>query len=340
MGPVPAIADVRHAVRDSLERIAADAPGSLVLVACSGGADSLALAAAVAFESSAGRAAAVAATMSGLGLEPVVVATVDVVAGGGPEAAARVARYEALDAAAQDLAAVAVLFGHTLDDQAETVLLGLARGSGGRSLAGMSEASGVDGHYRRPLLGISRATTEAACAAAGLSFWTDPHNLDPAFARVRVRVSALPALERALGPGVAAALARTADLLRDDSNALDDWAGRAYAELAISEADAGVALDGAEVAALPAAIRRRVLRLAALAAGTPSGALMAAHLLAVDALITDWHGQGDVALPGGRTASRRYGKLTVSGPPRAEHHLEGQHAWTSPTSEPISSRSC
>ncbi|HEY0871789.1 MAG TPA: tRNA lysidine(34) synthetase TilS, partial [Acidothermaceae bacterium] len=316
------VAAVRCAVRESLEQLSAVAPGSLVLVACSGGADSVALAAAAAFEAprlgfrvggvtvdhrlqegSARRAAAVVTLLSKLGLDPVEAQPVDVPSGkSGPEAAARTARYAALDEVAERLGAASVLLGHTLDDQAETVLLGLARGSGTRSLAGMAAQQS---RYRRPLLGVTRASTRAACADLGLAVWDDPHNSDPAFSRVRVREQVLPMLETALGPGVAAALARTAGLARDDADALDSWAARSYTELADSEGS----LDVARLAELPAAVRRRVLRLAALAAGTTPGALSAVHLQAAEALITDWHGQGAVSLPGGRAAVRRYGRL-------------------------------
>jgi tRNA(Ile)-lysidine synthase len=307
-----------------------------VLVACSGGSDSLALAAAAAFvaprlglrvggvtvdhglqQGSALRAAAVVASMTELGLAPVEVELVDVRGPGGPEAAARTARYAALDGVAERLGASTVLFGHTLDDQAETVLLGLARGSGTRSLAGMAAATagpgrgrhgghgGPGGHYRRPFLATPRAVTRAACADLGLAVWDDPHNVDPAFARARVRADLLPMLEEVLGPGIAAALARTASLARDDADALDLWAATSYRSLV--DADGSLGVD--ELAALPAAVRRRVLRLAAVSAGCPTGAVSSVQLTAIDALITDWHGQGPVSLPGGRLAARRYGRL-------------------------------
>ena len=227
MGPAPAVASIRNAVRQCLADLA---PGDLVLAACSGGADSLALAAALAFvapraglraggvtvdhglqDGSDGRAASVTTALAGLGLDPVRCVAVRVESAGGPEAAARTARYEALSRVAAETGAVAVLLGHTLDDQAETVLLGLARGSGPRSLAGMPPRRGV---FRRPLLGLRRPVTASACAALGLEPWQDPHNGDRRFARVRVRLDALPALEAAVGPGVAEALARTADQAR------------------------------------------------------------------------------------------------------------------------------
>lgn len=314
MGPDPAVAAVRLAVRGALSAIE---PGDRVLVACSGGADSLALAGALAFEAarsghlaggvtvdhglqegSADRAAEVVQVMTGIGLEPAESRAVTVGASGGPEAAARAARYAALDAAAAAHRATAVLLGHTLDDQAETVLLGLARGSGPRSLAGMPGAWGI---YRRPLLHLQRAVTRRACAAMGLRPWEDPHNSDPAFARARVRATIMPALEEHLGPGVAAALARTARMLREDADALDEWAA------AVLRQDSALAVP--VLAALPRAVRTRVLRRSAIAAGSPPGTLAAVHVDAVDALVTAWRGQDHVDLPGRVRAWRRDDRL-------------------------------
>ncbi|MEU9867776.1 tRNA lysidine(34) synthetase TilS [Actinomadura sp. NPDC048021] len=327
MGPDPAVAAVRLAVR----RVLADVPeGAMVLAACSGGADSLALAGALAFEAPrAGRRAGgitidhglqdgsdkradeVVRTMVGLGLDPAGSVAVTVDGPGGPENAARDARYTALDGAADRFGATGVLLGHTQDDQAETVLLGLARGSGARSLAGMPttfrRSSGV--LYLRPLLGLDRATTRRACKAMGLDPWDDPHNIDRAFARVRVRHEALPALEEALGPGVAEALARTARMLRDDADALDEMSARAYSDLEVSEDGYTVAVRLEGLAGLPRAVRTRVLRTAAVRAGSPPGTLAAVHIDAVDRLVTAWHGQRHVDLPGGLRAFRRSGKL-------------------------------
>jgi tRNA(Ile)-lysidine synthase len=329
MGPSPAVATVRCAVRDGLAGLE---PGDLVLAACSGGADSLALAAALAFTGprlglraggvtvdhglqagSAQRAEQVAERLAGMGLDPVETIAVQVSGQGGPEASARVARYAALDAVADRTGAGAVLLGHTLDDQAETVLLGLARGSGARSLAGMPEAAG---RYRRPLLRVSRATTRKACAALGLQPWDDPHNADPAFARPRVRHQALPALESALGPGVTEALARTAGLLRADAEALDGWAETEAKRLMRSapEDTAGLTIDAAGLAGLPEAVRTRVLHRAAVMAGCPAGALTARHVAGMDGLVTRWHGQRWIELPGGIRAVRRHGKLIVGSP--------------------------
>jgi len=323
VGPHPAVAAVRLAVRRAL---AGTGPGQLVLAACSGGADSVALAAALAFEAprlglraggvtvdhglqpgSAGQASRAAAVLTGLGLDPVRTVRVTVAGPGdpgypGPEAAARAARYAALDEVVQAEQAAAILLGHTLDDQAETVLLGLARGSGARSLAGMPPRAGC---YLRPLLEVRRAQTAAACAAQGLVPWADPHNADPGYARVRVRERLLPALEAELGPGVAQALARTARQLRQDGAALDELAAAAAGQLA----DDQPGLSVAGLAELSAAVRARVLRDAALAAGTPGGALAERHITELDALVTGWHGQRWVELPGGVRGQRRCGRL-------------------------------
>jgi len=332
MGPPPAVAEVRWAVRRGLDGLAA---GDLVLAACSGGADSLALAAALAHEAprrglraggvtvdhglqpgSAERARRVAAVLAGLGLDPVEAVPVTVAAGpgaGGPEAAARGARYQALDEVARRTGARAILLGHSLDDQAETVLLGLARGSGARSLGGMPARRG---HYRRPLLGVRRATLRAACDAAGLQPWDDPQNCDPAFTRARVRHQALPALEAALGPGVAQALARTAGQLRSDAEALDEWAA-GQAPL-MRDPDGGWRADALRAA--EPALRTRLLRTAAIEAGCPPGSLTAGHVEALDALVTGWHGQRWTTLPGGVRAMLRCGRLIFAAaaghPPR------------------------
>jgi len=306
----PAVLRTRAAVRASLRDLPA---GSTVLAAVSGGADSLALAAALAHTAtrlpltagavvvdhglqpgSAEQAVRAVGQCRELGLDPVLLHAVKVGRTGGPEAAARAARYAVLKTVDAD----AVLLGHTLDDQAETVLLGLARGSGARSLSGMSA---IAGRYRRPFLGVRRTETRAACRALGLEVWHDPHNADPAYTRVRVRREVLPALEAAIGPGVVEALARSAELLRADADALDEWADKAAAD--------GLAL--AALSALPAAVRTRVLRRAAIAAGAPAGALTSRHVAEMDRLVLDWHGQGPVSLPGGLVAERSYDRLLL-----------------------------
>ncbi|MBM7518106.1 tRNA lysidine(34) synthetase TilS [Nocardioides nitrophenolicus] len=317
MGLHPAIAAVRHGVRRAL---ADREPGATVVVACSGGADSLALLAASVFEGrkaglrvvgatvdhglqpgSAEHAARVVAQMTGLGADETATARVQVdPAGLGVEAAARRARYAVLDQLRAHLHAELVLLGHTRDDQAETVLLGLARGSGGRSLAGMRR--GFD-HYRRPLLDVARADTVAACLADGIEFWEDPHNSDPGFARVRVRQRVLPVLEDELGPGIAATLARTADQVRADVEALDALAASAYAGLGGPD---GLPLAG--LGELLPALATRVLRLAALDAGALDAELFHVHVTALHRLAQGESG-GEVQLPGLVTGFRDGGHL-------------------------------
>lgn len=303
-------------LRDALTGFAATgvAQGRSWCVALSGGADSLALTAAAAAVRpttalivdhglQAGSAAVAEAARTralDLGCVDARILPVEVGASGGPEAAARTARYAALESARDG---APVLLAHTLDDQAETVLLGLGRGSGARSLAGMCIA---DPPWFRPLLGHRRDTTRAACAELGLRPWDDPHNSDPRFTRVRLRLEVLPLLEEVLGGGVAEALARTADALREDNDLLDALAAEH------AEARAGDGLPVAAVQELPGALRRRVLR-AWLLAGGATG-LTDIQIRSVDALVAQWRGQGGVAVgcPVPRTrmfAERRDGVL-------------------------------
>jgi len=308
MDPDPAVAQVRAAVRRFL---AAHVQGGEVAVGCSGGADSLALAAGTVqcgvvvhglvvdhgLQSGSAEVAATAATaLQALGCAKVSVLATTVDGPGGPEAAARRARYAALRGAAGDLP---VLLGHTRDDQAETVLLGLGRGSGPRSIAGMRP---WDPPWGRPLLEVPRSVTAAACAALGLRPWADPHNVDPRFRRVRLRSEVLPLLEDVLAGGVAAALARTAAQLREDLDALDALAA---ALLVCAQQDG--ALDVTVVQHEPAPLRRRVLREWLLGRGVPE--LTDAHLRATDDLVGRWRGQGGVALPGGFVVARAHGRL-------------------------------
>ncbi|MEO6200738.1 MAG: tRNA lysidine(34) synthetase TilS [Cryobacterium sp.] len=317
----PAIADVRRAVRSLLP------VDGLALVGLSGGADSLSLALATAFEApraglragavvidhglqegSAEIAARAAGQARELGLDPVLVRSVSPDgAGAGPEAAARTARYEAFGRALSETGASHVLLGHTLDDQAETVLLGLARGSGPTSLQGMAARTGP---YLRPLLGIRRGQTRQACLDAGLVPWDDPHNADPRYTRVRVRQSVLPTLERELGPGVAEALARTADQLREDAEALDALVIELAPEIC-EPAEAGIAISVAALEANPPALRQRIIRFVAESEFGVS--LQRVHTLAVARLISDWHGQGALDLPGIRVV-RQDGRLILTVP--------------------------
>jgi tRNA(Ile)-lysidine synthase len=291
-------------------------------VAVSGGADSLALAHALSLEApklalrvegvtvdhqlqsqSSVQAEKVVAALLKMGIQKTHVIKVDVEITDGLEASARRARYEALDACAEKTGAVSVFLGHTRDDQSESVLLGLARGSGARSLSAMAMRNGK---YVRPLLAITREETLGACAEAQLDPWDDPHNADKTFTRVRVRHDVIPNLEKNLGPGISAALARTASLLRDDADALDQLAEQEFA------AHDALSLDISRLEKLPKAIRTRVLRMAIYAAGAPAGSLSADHIAPIEALITEWSGQGPSDLPGGVRVSRISGRLSLS----------------------------
>ncbi|MGN6414977.1 tRNA lysidine(34) synthetase TilS [Flexivirga sp.] len=344
-GPHPAVAACRRQVRAALSEAGMGA-GRTVLIAVSGGADSLALAAAVAFEAPKLRITTVAIVVdhqlqagSGevalrateqcrdLGVDHAQVRTVEVAAtGDGPEAAARWERYAALADAAASYGASAVLLGHTRDDQAETVLLALARGSGPRAVTGMAPvAFGLETQSRssaaarptgggtrpvgdlvwlRPLLDVTRAQTHAACAALRLEPWHDPHNGDPRYLRVRVR-RALTDLEDDIGPGVVAGLARTADLIREDLTFLDDWAAQRADELGATSWPVDA------LSALPTPLRTRVWRELLRRAGAPSASVGKVHIDAVDALVTRWHGQQPIHVPGGLQVRRDAGLIEV-----------------------------
>jgi tRNA(Ile)-lysidine synthase len=294
----PALLSVVQAIE---ARLPADEQA--LCVACSGGPDSLALAAATVRirrpdlslaavvvdhglqDGSAGVAARTRDQLVELGYHDVTVVPVEVDrAGQGLEAAARAARYQVLndEAARRD---ATVLLGHTRDDQAETVLLGLARGSGLRSLAGMAPRTG---RYLRPLLSLTRATTVAVCAELGLDPWHDPDNADPAYSRSRVRSRVLPLLEAELGPGIADALARTAVLARDDADLLDELAAEAH--------PAAERLDCSRLNEIPAALRRRVIRSWLVSQGASD--VSYGHVVAVEALVTGWHGQKAIDVSG------------------------------------------
>ena len=316
------IVAIRNAVKPFLQSCEA---GDVVLVAVSGGADSLALAYAILKESqplairavavtvdhqlqenSARQAEKVQSQLKEFGYEKVNIEKVVVDVKSGIEAGARDARYRALSACAEKERAEKIFLGHTRDDQAETVLLGLARGSGTRSLSGMASENGM---YLRPLLGITRAQTVAACEEIGIKFWDDPHNMSPDFSRVRVRNEILPLMEEKIGPGISAALSRSASLLRDDADALDAIANAAISHLDLTD------LDCESLGELSRAIRTRIIRAALYAAGAPSGSITWDHVAAIEALITQWHGQCALNLPGGVKVERISGRLSLLAQP-------------------------
>lgn len=317
MNVAPAELAARHAVGVALHG------ATRVLVASSGGPDSVALAGATAWVAQHEGITAGAAIIDhqlqpssadmtrtaeqgclALGLDPVLVRVVDVGSEGGLEAAARTARYTALAEAADTFGADAVLLGHTRDDQAETVLLRLLRGSGARSLAAMRPVQGI---WRRPFLDVARRdvhqVADAIAARHGIAIVRDPHNTDPAFARVRVRALLEPWSDRDVA---VAGLARSAELLGDDADYLDACAQEEMHRLVRASS-----AEASTLAALPRALRTRVLRLMALDAGVPSGVLTHDHIAAIEALVTQWHGQGEIALPCGVRAWREYGRLRI-----------------------------
>jgi len=313
-----ALLDLRNAVRPFLENLTA---GDSAIVAVSGGADSLALAYTLFKEApelaitliavtidhqlqsgSGDQAKKVQEQLKAIGYQEVIIEKVLVAEKSGIEADARTARYAALDAIANAHGATQIFLGHTRDDQAETVLLGLARGSGTRSLSGMAI---INGKYARPFLQLTRAQTVAACIEAEITPWNDPHNVNEKFSRVRVRNKVMPVMEEEIGPGIAAALARSAAILRDDADALDEMAQAVISRVDLSD------LDCAALAELPRAIRSRVLRAAIYAAGAPSGSVSADHLSGVEAMVTSWRGQGESSLPGGVKVARISGRLSL-----------------------------
>ncbi len=314
------MADARRAVRECLQRHTSSvSDGATFLIAVSGGADSLALAWAAAFElprhgyrpmavivdhqlqeGSDDVAQTAKVVVEGFGLEAEIV-RVSVSGDGGVENAAREARYEALEGYASKHGAEGVMLAHTLDDQAETVLMGLTRGSGPQSLLGMAE---VNGMWWRPFLRLRRQTTVGALQDIGVSWWDDPHNTNLAFLRPRIRSEVLPRLEEAVGPGVTQALARTAELMREDADYLDHQAVAAIPNVMV-----GSTLDAERLHELPRVIASRVVR--RVIANATGEALSHSHTEQVMALLTAWKGQGPVNVPGG-TVERSGSRLIVT----------------------------
>ena len=319
---IGAIVSIRSAVRNHLNQLEA---GDSFIVAVSGGADSLALAYALLLESqplaltpiavtidhqlqenSAIQAERVVEQLKEMGYNQVISKKVFINSDSNLEAIARDVRYQALDEIREERKAEKIFLGHTFNDQAETVLLGLARGSGARSLSAMAE---IKEQYIRPLLSITREETERACRELSLDFWSDPHNFNSDFTRVRVRREVIPYLEEHLDPGISRALVRSASLLRDDAEALDLWAEREIQGLDLTN------LECEHLAQLPRAIRTRILRIAAISAGTTPGTLTFEQIGAMDALVSAWSGQGELALSGGVKVERISGRLSLSSKP-------------------------
>lgn len=301
----PPIANVRRAVRETFESEQL-ASAKSVLLAVSGGPDSMALALGAIFElpklgiqvfaavvnhnlqpGSGAVALATLERLSAMGIESKVLDIKVSRTGAGPEAEAREARYSALEKHCAEVGADFIVTGHNLDDQAETVLLGLTRGSGLRSIAGMKA---VDGKLVRPLLGIEKQELTRACIDSGVEYWLDPHNQDAAFTRVRIR-NLMQQIEAELGPGVNESLARTASLASE----VDDFLTTAALEL-VERARAGAGFEVNELAASHPAVRNKALQLICIESGASS--ISRTQVLSLAQLITNWHGQKPLSLSG------------------------------------------
>lgn len=321
-----------RALRNEWRRLGLPAANALIVVAVSGGADSVALLCALnelikskklklklfvahldhgLRKDSRADARWVQALAKRLGHESLV-RRVDVKAlaarsGDNLEQAARRARYKFLAKTAKEKRAVAVLTAHTMDDQAETVVLNLLRGSGMDGLSGMEPArrmgEGSEIILARPLLGWARrGDTESYCRLRAVEFLTDEMNTDEKFARVRVRRHLLPQME-SFNPKIVEGLARTAELLREDSAALDQAAGRLL-ELAMEDG-AGSRLRIDLLALAPTALRRRALRQWIGQGRGDLKRIERVHVLAVEGLLFGDRGGRVIELPGGAGVLRR-----------------------------------
>ena len=312
--------EMQNAVQNLLKDFDA---GDLVLVGCSGGADSLALAwttlvvgkrlelktgAVIVDHQLIPESNSVALNAmkqcEELGIQEVIIKKVNVEQNHeGLEAAARIARYEAFENVLHETNAQAILLAHTQDDQAETVLMRLTRGSGAKSLSGMAQ---VSGKYLRPFLHLRKKLVHDSLDLIGLKAWQDPANTDHQFLRVKVRLELMPKIVEVLGESAISSLDKTSQLLRLDNQALEELAQQFFK----SQKDVKTnGLEISELEKLPEAIRTRVLRIFAIASGVHPGPFSFEHIEAIDALVKNWHGQGNVDLPGFIQATRVNGSL-------------------------------
>jgi tRNA(Ile)-lysidine synthase len=312
--------EMQNAVQNLLKDFDA---GDLVLVGCSGGADSLALAwttlvvgkrlelktgAVIVDHQLIPESNSVALNAKKqceeLGIQEVIIKKVNVEQNHeGLEAAARIARYEAFENVLHETNAQAILLAHTQDDQAETVLMRLTRGSGAKSLSGMAQ---VSGKYLRPFLHLRKKLVHDSLDLIGLKAWQDPANTDHQFLRVKVRQILMPKIVEVLGESAISSLDKTSQLLRVDNQALEELAQQFF------DSQKDVKTNGLEISELeklPEAIRTRVLRIFAIASGVHPGPFSFEHIEAIDALVKNWHGQGNVDLPGFIQATRVDGSL-------------------------------
>lgn len=312
--------EMQNAVQNLLKEFDA---GDYVLVGCSGGADSLALVwttlvVGKRLELKVGAiivdhqlipesndvALNAKKQCEELGIQEVIIKKVNVEHNHeGLEAAARIARYEAFENVLHETNAQAILLAHTQDDQAETVLMRLTRGSGAKSLSGMAQ---VSGKYLRPFLHLRKKLVHDSLDLIGLKAWQDPANTDHQFLRVKVRHELMPKIVEVLGESAISSLDKTSQLLRLDNQALEELAQQFF------ESQKDVKTNGLEISELeklPEAIRTRVLRIFAIASGVHPGPFSFEHIEAIDALVKNWHGQGNVDLPGFIQATRVNGSL-------------------------------
>ena len=351
--PPPVVTAARHALRDTFRDLEV---GAHVLLAVSGGADSMALAASAAFAArenaimlhsltvdhglrpeSADEAACVVHRLQILGIDARA-ERITLGAGLGPEGEARAARYAALAKEARRIwqehsgvssstvYAVPVLLGHNANDQAETVLLGLARGSGARSVRGMPSVGSLpeypDVPMMRPLLDMTSQSLEQVCRELGVDWAEDPTNGAESewraadgsmLMRSAIRHKIFPVLESVFGEGIVDSLVRTGTLLGSDDDALSHYAHEAWRETLCESSNAteGISLSCADLSEYPRAVRTRVLRMAALKAGARSGELFFSHISALDKLIVGKENNLQVDLPGARAHKNR-GILFIS----------------------------
>ena len=312
--------EMQNAVQNLLKEFDA---GDYVLVGCSGGADSLALVwttlvVGKRLELKVGAiivdhqlipesndvALNAKKQCEELGIQEVIIKKVNVEHNHeGLEAAARIARYEAFENVLHETNAQAILLAHTQDDQAETVLMRLTRGSGAKSLSGMAQ---VSGKYLRPFLHLRKKLVHDSLDLIGLKAWQDPANTDHQFLRVKVRQVLMPKIVEVLGESAISSLDKTSQLLRLDNQALEELAQQFF------ESQKDVKTNGLEISELeklPEAIRTRVLKIFAIASGVHPGPFSFEHIEAIDALVKNWHGQGNVDLPGFIQATRVDGSL-------------------------------
>ena len=235
------------------------------------------------------------------------------------EQAARRARYTFLERTARRSDSRLIAVAHTMDDQAETVLLRLLRGSAGEGLSGMEPVrtlrSGSDIALVRPLLTWARrADTENYCRQQRIEFIVDEMNKDESFTRVKVRQQLLPLME-SFNKRIVETLFRTASLLREDSTALADDAAKlllAASEISADSDETGVPTLRVDVlAAAPAALRRRALRQWVLAGKGNLNRVEHVHLLGLERLLAGDKGGRIAELPNGMQVRRRKGRLEL-----------------------------